>query len=752
MKLTLNIVSFCLLAGGLCAADYYVDAMSAAGGDGSAQRPFKALSELTDVLKPGDVCYVREGSYEEPLVLDGLKGTKDAPIRIIAAEGASVRLDGTRSIEAEWSKVKDGIYQAKLGYDVWQLFDGSRLLDLARWPNASVNDGSVWDPHVSMRATDRNWINKLGRSDSVTQSGIILDQNHKDAHDNVNTQTLAETGIDFTGAIAVLNIGHWLTWTRPILTHEAGSNEFTYDDAKTRMLKFLEYYIYGLQALDRANEWWFDVESKTLYLKPADGIHPDELELRGKVRDYNLRVQDCDYIEFDGIDFFATTFGINESSNILINDSQLLYPSTNKFVLGVYSWVNEKQAFAADNNLTFIRNTGEGPHNNWVRNSSIEWPNSPAISLESAGSGLDNCYLHSIAWDVNASGGSGSLPGGAGVTVRNCTIHTTGNSEGVRLGKKATIEGNRIYNTSLLQHDGSAINIGTPSQPGTVARRNWVYNTNRQAIRYDSTTSDFGTNAAVVENVFFDVQGGSGGNKFKGDYQLVAKNTAFDCFVAIPKGWGDTAIHNEHSLVRNNLADFLVEWNLRDRIDGITAKMDHNVHGEGSVRRLLRDPDNFDFRPRADAKELINAGQLVRREELLGEEIRLPDQPFEGSAPDIGAYEYGADYYWIPGCRFEIASGAVPANGATNVKTDVDLMWLAGRDAVVHHVYFADSRELLRDKVVPARFCIARDLPVSRNSATPSGLVRGKTYYWRVDVVEADGVLREGEVWSFQVQ
>ena len=179
MKLTLNIVSFCLLAGGLCAADYYVDVMSAAGGDGSAHRPFKALSELADVLKPGDVCYVREGSYEEPLVLDGLKGTKDAPIRIIAAEGASVRLDGTRAIEAEWSKVKDGIYQAKLGYDVWQLFDGSRLLDLARWPNASVNDGSVWDPHVSMRSTDRNWINKLGRSDSVTQSGIILDQNHK---------------------------------------------------------------------------------------------------------------------------------------------------------------------------------------------------------------------------------------------------------------------------------------------------------------------------------------------------------------------------------------------------------------------------------------------------------------------------------------------------------------------------------------------------------------------------------------------
>ena len=63
----------------------------------------------------------------------------------------------------------------------------------------------------------------------------------------------------------------------------------------------------------------------------------------------------------------------------------------------------------------------------------------------------------------------------------------------------------------------------------------------------------------MVENVFFRVEDGKGGNKFKGDYQLFAKNTAFDCFVAIPRGWGDTDIHNENSLVCNNLVDHLVE-------------------------------------------------------------------------------------------------------------------------------------------------------------------------------------------------
>ena len=40
--------------------------------------------------------------------------------------------------------------------------------------------------------------------------------------------SLASTGKDFTGAYAVLNIGHWLTWTRPIIEHEAGSDNFHY--------------------------------------------------------------------------------------------------------------------------------------------------------------------------------------------------------------------------------------------------------------------------------------------------------------------------------------------------------------------------------------------------------------------------------------------------------------------------------------------------------------------------------------------
>ena len=741
------------------AADLYVATDGRDENSGTLEQPLATLQKASGMMKPGDTCFVRGGLYAEPLDITDLKGTEKKPITFRNYQVEMVVLNGTRILDVSWKKWKNGIYRAQLDYDVWQLFSGSRLVDVARWPNASVNDGSVWDVHKAMRSTDRKWNNRKGSSSSITKDGVIFDKNHSDSHDGVNTQTLEETGVDFTGALAVLNIGHWLTWTRPILSHEAGSNQFTYDSKGTSMKKFLEYYILGLPALDRENEWWYDKASRIIYFKPPPGKHPSQLSLRGKVRDYNLKAQKCEHINFIGFMFFSTAFAINGCHDILIEDCRLLYPSTHKFMLGKLKWVG-RSGSEAGNVMAYVYNNGRGPFNNIVRNCRIEYPNSPAIGLNSPGVLLENCFIHDIEWDVNSSGGSGALPGGPHVTIRNCTVHTTGGSEGIRMGSHSTIEGVHIYNTSLLQHDGSAINIGTGSQPGTVTRRNWVHDTNRQAMRFDSTGSAFGTDACVMGNVFFKVEENNrGGNKFKGDYQLVANNTAFDCFVAIPKGYGGTELHNKHSLVRNNLADYLIEWNLSNRVEGIPAKMDHNVRGEGSVRRVLRDPDNLDFRPRASAVELIDAGMTITRAELLGKAIRLPEQSWIGSAPDIGAYEYGDPHYWIPGAKLQSASTPVPPNGATNVKQNASLMWLEGYKATGHNLYLGNSKENVklaknRQNLMGSflKGGAKRAIGMQSNIYDPGLFETGATYFWRVDAIQVDGSIRKGDVWKFQTE
>ncbi len=166
---------------------------------------------------------------------------------------------------------------------------------------------------------------------------------------------------------------------------------------------------------------------------------------------------------------------------------------------------------------------------------------------------------------------------------------------------------------------------------------------------------------------------------------------------------------------------------------------------------MLRDPDNFDFRPRADAGNLIDKGKLVRRDELPGKIIRLPEQEFVGSSPDIGAYEYGVSNYWIPGCTLPAASSPVPPDGSQTVKADADLMWLRGRSAITHNLYLAETKADAEWVDITFERPVSGQTGMRNNIFDPGRLVPGKTYYWRVDAVERDGSVVKGDVWSFRV-
>jgi hypothetical protein len=163
-------------------------------------------------------------------------------------------------------------------------------------------------------------------------------------------------------------------------------------------------------------------------------------------------------------------------------------------------------------------------------------------------------------------------------------------------------------------------------------------------------------------------------------------------------------------------------------LPGIASHNWSGVEAKRDVRTQLRDPDNLDFRPRRGS-ELIDAGSVE-----VG--IKLD---YLGRAPDIGPYEYEAEDYWIPGRQLECASRPIPPNGSTAVKTDADLMWLGGRKAVRHRVHFGVSSEDPAFKQEQ-----------KNNIFNPGPLESGKTYYWRIDTVTQEGLLK-GDVWEFTV-
>jgi len=120
---------------------------------------------------------------------------------------------------------------------------------------------------------------------------------------------------------------------------------------------------------------------------------------------------------------------------------------------------------------------------------------------------------------------------------------------------------------------------------------------------------------------------------------------------------------------------------------------------------------------------------------------------------DFFAYKEGiltpADIY--------TASNPTPADGAMIEDTWINLSWIQGASATSHDVYLGDNYDIVSNATT--------DSDIFRGNQTdtfyvagfpgfayPEGLIPGKTYYWRIDEVEADGITKyKGNVWSFSI-
>jgi hypothetical protein len=102
--------------------------------------------------------------------------------------------------------------------------------------------------------------------------------------------------------------------------------------------------------------------------------------------------------------------------------------------------------------------------------------------------------------------------------------------------------------------------------------------------------------------------------------------------------------------------------------------------------------------------------------------------------------------------RVDIALDPSPENGKTDVPRSTDLGWTAGENAVTHDVYFGTN---FVDINTASRTNPKGVLMAKGQSATtydPGVLPLGQTYYWRVDEIESNGTLHQGEVWNFTVE
>ncbi len=636
MKTTAVALTLALtICSNLAAKTVYVSSAGKASNAGTSQAPLASLQSAVDQLQPGDTCVVRPGVYRESVAVS-VSGTAQKPIQIVAQ--GNVLLDGTDPISGQWTKHGSFYRIALPGPPVEQVFQDGEPLTPARWPNAQFSD---------------TWI----RSTWATST----EDSRKDL---MVCEALAETNIDWTGATAVLNVGHqYKTWTREVLSHQKGASQFTYDlaerlgDGKDDGRNWWDdrFYLTGtVKALDAPGEWFHDTDAGYLYLVPDAGTAPRPESITVKRRDYAIRGKGVRHLCVSGFRVHGCTVRFENAHHVTIEGCTIRYPQFTRLI-GETMPAGQRKATPC----TSI----SGQHNT-IRKVYVAYGCGTGIAAMGLDNRVEDCIVRDVAWS-----GTINFPGilltstaddeDHGSTVARCEVFNTGNV-GIRFGGRANvIEFNHVHHTGLACRDIAAVHTGSPKTRGSIVRHNWVHHSMGKGIRGDDQTRGL----TVHHNLVWSCDEGI---IVKGDDNTVYHNTILgaDGHGALliptrqePQKWWTRheilPVQNLHSRFFNNYCETVA---FRHAPIPQNVGITHNLPDSKetpfeatlvNVKPAALEDASLDPRPRPDAF-LVDAGTIVSE---------ITDD-YVGDAPDPGAYESGKPG-WRPGPSWTVPEDLV---------------------------------------------------------------------------------------------
>lgn len=155
----------------------------------------------------------------------------------------------------------------------------------------------------------------------------------------------------------------------------------------------------------------------------------------------------------------------------------------------------------------------------------------------------------------------------------------------------------------------------------------------------------------------------------------------------------------------------------------------------------------FGTNPTPGVDELISEGQTESTYQYP--EDFVPDTTYYWQIDEIEAD--GTTIHTGPVWSFTtatlIASKPAPSEGMIYVDPNTGLGWFSGFGAVTHNVYLGNNEAAVSDATTSSPEFKAGK---SETTYQPANLSKGRTYYWRIDEVEADGTtIHKGNVWNF---
>jgi len=533
-------------------------------------KEFKTIQECVDDIdaKWKATCKIHTGVYHEQV---DIKNKKDITIEPHEDNTGRVVIDGTVELKPkdgeEWKRdsenrcygiLDETLHKGTWGHDVFQLFLDGKMMTNARWPNALWNDDdkTVFD--------EKYWAHS--HNSTFSKRGELIG----DGENRYRISTMVDDGTagldklqfklnsDDDTAMAVLNVGSFNTFVKPVLDHKSGTNSFTYKDdfdtfkckkdddgecekdeageikwVQTAIQYYPEHNRYYLDSklefLDNPGEWHFNKKTRQLTFLPfkdtcsnpgkGDCKCPDVNDnstgiLRGRVMDYSMIIFNTSSATVRDIDFFASTISATNSRKrkfrkMVLDSVKFEFPSSSRRMLKDPAVPKSTELFT--NMIGKPRKNGK-VNKNWtpghveVVNCNFTGAEGFALQFKGITSKIYNNLFEWNDWtgqmSLKVDGGGGTVACYAGSEdsqfVGN-TLRNNGASAGYRPGKKGMVRDNIIEGQckGKIMNDGAGVQVQVPQQNGTILKSNWVYDSPKYALRFDGAPKIKDDNTAV---------------------------------------------------------------------------------------------------------------------------------------------------------------------------------------------------------------------------------------------------------------
>jgi hypothetical protein len=636
---------------------YYVN--NAAGANGSDNNngtslssPFLTIQAAANVAKAGDTVDICAGTYREEVVPRN-SGTAAAPIIYQPYNNGKVVVSGA-NIVTGWTQYSSDIYQSSsmnwtMGGQDDQLFVDGQMMNYARWPNSSLDVS-----HPTLEYAGPNTYQTISSNGTLT--GYIYDANMTQPAGYWTGATIhIESGPTWAMEAATITSYTLSTvngTTYGVIAYTSTSQNYDHGDISQGD----PYYITGdpyftagqFQNLDAAGEFYRDPNTGLVYLWTPAGDSPASHVVEAKQRLWAFDLSGDSYIDLTGINIFAA--GINSSStsgHLLINGVNAQYVSHFENYTGNWTAI-------LSNGTNVIGGTGIVLNGNYnaIEKSTVAYSAGDGIYLGGNNDTVFDNVIHDVDYTgVDAAGISVQQLGGSILSANDYigfnTLYNSGrtliNASGMTQGR---IDNNRIYGAMIQCSDGGAIYAYCAIGGASEIDHNIISDTvqvvggaENCGVMIDGTTTGF----TVDHNVIYDCQAGIKANIIRGNNYI--NNSVYNCSYA--------SIFND---LEGGPPSGLFVNNDTDGTFDPVAGMQFSNNSQAPANPGFTDPADDNFHLMAGASQ-INAG-IVEAPYTNG---------YIGSAPDIGAYLYGAPAWTAGGTGAAAIPVTVRVTGQSSV-------------------------------------------------------------------------------------